>query len=84
MSKTPRTTKQRGPVRAAKADGIAGELRRAVANAEKRGQSRYAIAKSAGVSYSVMTRIAIGENLPRLDTAEKIAEAIGNRLHLIS
>ena len=59
---------------------IADELRKAIAKAERKGMNRNAIAKAAGISYGVMVRIAEGENLPRLDTAEKIVRAIGGRL----
>ncbi len=62
---------------------ITQRLRTAIAQAEKHGQSRYAIAKAAQIRYGQLCRIAEGENLPRLDTAEKIAKAIGLRLELI-
>ncbi|MCC6421592.1 MAG: helix-turn-helix transcriptional regulator [Gemmataceae bacterium] len=62
---------------------VAVELRKAIRAAERRGQTQYAIAKAAGVSPSVLARIARGENLPRLDTAERIAAAIGQRLTLL-
>jgi ribosome-binding protein aMBF1 (putative translation factor) len=61
---------------------IAEQLRKAIRAAEKRGTSRYRIAKLAGIRYSVMCRIAEGENLPVLNTAEKIAGALGLRLTL--
>jgi transcriptional regulator with XRE-family HTH domain len=59
---------------------ITDELRAAIRAAEKRGITRYQIAKESGVRHSAIGRIAIGENIPRLDTAEKIAKAIGLRL----
>jgi DNA-binding phage protein len=65
----------------AKKTSIAEELRAAIAKAEAKGMSRYAIAKAAGLRTSVVARIADG-TLPRLDTAEKIAGAIGLRLTL--
>jgi transcriptional regulator with XRE-family HTH domain len=61
---------------------VAEQLRKAIALAERKGQSRYAIAKAAGIRYSMLVRIAEGENLPRIDTAEKLASAIGRRLTL--
>jgi predicted transcriptional regulator len=60
---------------------VANELRKAIARAEKRGVSRYAIAKAAGVALPVLIKIA-GGTIPRLDTAEKIAGGIGLRLTL--
>lgn len=62
---------------------IVDELRRAIARAERRGQTRYAIAKAAKMPRSQMTRIASGENVPKLDTAERVAQVIGYRLALV-
>lgn len=63
---------------------IAEQLRQAIAKAEAGGMSRYAIAKAAGVSERHLKGIAEGETTPRLDTAAKIAEAIGARITLES
>lgn len=63
-----------------KRKNIVDELRQAIRQAERRGVTRYQIAKAAGIRYSVLVRIAEGENLPRLDTAGKILSAIGLRL----
>lgn len=66
-----------------KARSIIDQLKAAIRQAERRGVTRYQISKGAGIAYSVMARIARGENLPRLDTAEKIAAVIGFRLTLL-
>ena len=58
------------------------ELRRAIAAAEKRGVTRYQIAKAARMQTSQVTRVAGGETIPRLDTAERIAEAVGLALRM--
>lgn len=63
--------------------GIVEQVRRAIAQAEKRGMTRGAIAKAARMPRSQMGRIASGENAPRLDTAEKILRAIGMRLTIV-
>lgn len=62
---------------------IAAELRRAIAQAERKGMTRYAIAKAAKMPRSQMTRIASGENVPKLDTAERVAQVIGYRIALV-
>jgi transcriptional regulator with XRE-family HTH domain len=62
---------------------IVDELQRAIAQAEKRGVTKYAIAKAAGMPRSQLTRIASGESVPKLDTAERIAQVIGCRLTII-
>jgi DNA-binding phage protein len=62
---------------------VADELRRAIAQAERRGMTKYAIAKAAKMPRSQMTRIASGENVPKLDTAERVAQVIGYRLALV-
>jgi transcriptional regulator with XRE-family HTH domain len=61
---------------------VADDLRRAIAQAEKRGMTRYAIAKATGLSQAMLSRFMAGENVPKLDTAERIAKAIGRRLVL--
>jgi DNA-binding phage protein len=67
-----------------KTQDVAAELRRAIARSEKHGMTRYAIAKAAKMPRSQLTRVATGETLPRIDTAERIATAIGCRLVLTS
>ena len=62
---------------------VADDLRRAITQAEKRGMTRYAIAKAAGMPQSQVGRIASGESVPKLDTAERIASAIGCRLSIV-
>ena len=63
--------------------GIAGDLRKAIAEAEKRGITRYAIAKAAKMPRSQLTRIATGETVPKVDTAERIALVIGCRMAIV-
>ena len=63
---------------------IVDELRQAISRGERKGQSRYAIAKAAGVALPVLVRIANGTTIPRLDTAAKIANGIGCTLTLIT
>jgi transcriptional regulator with XRE-family HTH domain len=67
-----------------KPKSIADELRKAIAKAERAGQTKYAIAKAAGMPRSMMTRIASGESVPTLDTAQRIADAIGCRILIVS
>ena len=68
---------------AKKQQSIAEELRRAIAQAERRGLTKYAIAKAAKMPRSQMTRIASGENVPKVDTAARIAQVIGYKLALV-
>ena len=60
--------------------GIVAELRKAIGKAQRSGTTQYAIAKAAGIPRGQLARLAGGENIPRLDTAEKIVRAIGLRL----
>ncbi len=64
----------------AKLKSIVEQLRAEVAEAEKRGMTRYQIAKLAGMRHIVLKRVADGEAIPRIDTAEKILNAIGRSL----
>jgi transcriptional regulator with XRE-family HTH domain len=68
----------------ARTKSIVDELRKAIAQAEKRGLTRYRIAKLSGMALPVLVRIANGTTIPRLDTAAKIASGIGCRLTLIT
>jgi DNA-binding phage protein len=61
---------------------IVADLREAIRQAEQRGMTRGRIAMIAGIPRSQMTRVASGENTPRLDTAEKIARALGLSMRL--
>ena len=63
-------------------NGIVGELRRSIAQAQRRGVTRYQIAKKTGLSQAMLSRFMAGQNVPKLDTAERIAQAIGRRLIL--
>ncbi len=89
MTRQTKQTAKRATVQTAKAGGrpgagIVAELRKAIAKAERAGQTRYQIAKSAGIPQGQLSRIASGENLPRLDTAERIAGAMGFTLTLLA
>jgi DNA-binding phage protein len=59
---------------------IAEQLRRAIKDAERRGMSRYAIAKAAGLSMGHFYRVARDNGTPRIDVAEKILDTIGLQL----
>ena len=61
---------------------IADQLRQAIRAAEARGLTQYAIAKAAGIDRSQLTRLFKSTVAPRLDTAERIADACGMRLKL--
>jgi transcriptional regulator with XRE-family HTH domain len=62
---------------------IAADLRRAIKAAGRRGLTRYRIAKITGLSQGQLSRFVAGEIVPKLDTAEKIAAALGKRLTLV-
>jgi transcriptional regulator with XRE-family HTH domain len=47
------------------------------------GMSPYAIAKSSGVSQSVLSRFLAGERSPTLDTADKLAQVLGLELRSV-
>ena len=59
------------------------QFRRAIRQAERRGVTRYQISKATGMPQSQIGRIASGENVPKLDTAERVAAAIGYRLTIV-
>jgi DNA-binding phage protein len=63
---------------------VAAELRHHIANAEKRGMTRSSIADAAEMPRSQLTRIATGESIPRLDTAERVAKVLGLRITLVA
>lgn len=65
-----------------KTDSIARRLKAAVQQAERRGITRYQIAKASGVSQAMLSRLvssAPGRDV-RIETAEKILGAIGLEL----
>jgi ribosome-binding protein aMBF1 (putative translation factor) len=62
---------------------IAEQLRRAIAEVEKGGMTRYRIAQVARTTDAQVKRIAEGTIMPRLDTAATLADAIGYRLELV-
>ena len=61
---------------------VADQLRKAIAQAERRGMTRYQIAKAAEISQTTMTRFYNGHGQLRLDIAERIADALGGKLKL--
>ena len=63
---------------------IVEQLRKAIRDAEKRGITQYRIAKISGVHAGQLTRLMHGTVGPRLDTAERIAQAIGCEIRVIS
>jgi transcriptional regulator with XRE-family HTH domain len=67
-----------------KPKNIVEELRNAVREAENRGTTRYRIAQNCDVSEAQLSRFMAGENVPKLDTAEKILDAIGRRFQIES
>lgn len=68
--------------RAAKKGTLADELRDLIRKAEKRGITRYKIAKVSGLSESTLSKFMSGDGVPRLDTAQRIVEAIGGRIRI--
>jgi hypothetical protein len=61
---------------------LADQLRAAIAKAEKKGLTRYRIAKLAELSPAILTRFCNDGGQLRLDIAERIAIAIGKKLSL--
>lgn len=61
---------------------IAEQLRAAIAKAEKRGVTRYQIAQASGVAQSTLSQFVHGKGHLRIESAERVAEAIGKRLML--
>ena len=58
-------------------------FQKAIAKAEKAGQTQYRIAKLAGMPQSQVARVASGKTIPTLATAERIAKAIGLRIEFV-
>jgi transcriptional regulator with XRE-family HTH domain len=59
-------------------------LRNAIRDAESRGITRYRIAKVSGVDETNLSRIMAGQIVPRMDTAERIAAALGCSIQLVA
>jgi transcriptional regulator with XRE-family HTH domain len=59
---------------------VADQLRAAIRRAERRGMTRYQIAQRSDVSEAQLSRLVHGTHLPRIDTAERMAKALGCRL----
>ena len=60
-----------------KTKSIIEQLRAAIQKAEKGGDTMYRIAQRAGIERAQLTRLMKGTVAPRIDTTERIAEAIG-------
>ena len=65
-----------------KSTPIADQLRQIIHQAERQGITRYQLAKRSGVSEGQLSRLVHGEVSPRLDSADRIAKALGYRFHL--
>lgn len=63
---------------------IADQLRVLIAQAERKGITRYRISQLSGVTEGQLARIVHGDGAPRLDTAARIADAIGYQLKFVS
>ena len=63
---------------------IADELRKAIARAEWAGVKRYHLAKAAGITPIMLCRIADATRGMKLETAERIADALGLQLTLLT
>ena len=61
---------------------IEDQLKAAIRHAESEGWSQYEIAKKAGIDRGQLTRLFSGTVHPRLDTAERIAKALGYQIIL--
>jgi transcriptional regulator with XRE-family HTH domain len=61
----------------AKAKSVVERFKDEIRRAERRGITRYRIAKECGISDAQLSRLMHGTVAPRLDTAERIAGAIG-------
>lgn len=67
-----------------KSTTITKQLLKAVRDAEKKGLTRYRISKVSGITQGQLSRMMKEMHVPKLDTAEKIAAALGLKLVLIS
>ncbi len=67
-----------------KPNTITKQLLKAIRDGKKRGMTRYQIAKVSGVSQAQLTRLMQGKQLLRMDTAERIAEALELKIILVS
>lgn len=67
---------------ASKPKTIAEQIRAAIRKAERRGVTRYQLAKLSGVSESALCKIHHGQRVPTVESVERIAAALGGRLTL--
>jgi transcriptional regulator with XRE-family HTH domain len=73
----PKTKTARQPPRTTDRHGLSYQLREIIAS---RGLTAYAVAKLAGIDPGVVSRFLSGERDIRLETADRIAAALGLRL----
>ena len=70
----------------AKGKALVDRLKDEIRRAERRGITRYRIAQLTGLSEAQLSRMMNakpGKGIPRLDTAEKIAGAIGCKILIV-
>jgi DNA-binding phage protein len=77
------TGEGRGSNMAQRQANIAEQLRKAIAQAGRRGKSLYRIARETGLTGGALSRLMAGTRLPTIDTAQRVAHAVGKRLVLI-
>ena len=65
-----------------KTKSIADQLRQAIRQAERRGVTRYQIAKEAEIAQSTLSQFFHGDGQLRLDIAESVARAVNFQLRL--
>ncbi len=61
---------------------ISEQLRKALMQAEKRGETRYKIAQESRVNYTILARFLDGERTIKLPTADRLADYLGLELRL--
>ena len=66
-----------------KTRSIVEQLRKAIAQAERGGLTRYRLAKLSGVEQSVLSKLVRGMKGIQLATAEKIVAGLGKRLAIV-
>jgi DNA-binding phage protein len=66
-----------------KATSATGQLRKAIASAEKEGMTRSKIAATAGMPRSQVKRVADGDTIPTMETAERIAKAVNHQIIVV-
>jgi len=67
---------------AAKKKTLQRQLMDALRRAERSGLTRYRLSKLTGISQAGLSHFARGRKIPKVDTADKIAYALGYRITL--